>query len=292
MTPEGVEMQSGDQFELDATYCAITCSAKAPVAIEHVGNDKDLSQHPAYRAFKLESYIGVPICLNGEVYGTLNFSSATPYPREFLAIDIDALQLMAAWIEVELVRRQQEEELNALNQKLKYIADYDSLTNILNRRGMYKYLRKDFNQLNRDQAEGSLAMIDIDHFKKLNDTYGHLKGDKALVAVADKINESLRDYDFVARFGGEEFLVWLPHTNQEKCIEVCLRIMENIAKVSVVSDPITVSIGVCHFRFSDKKQDDMMKIIEDLVAKADSALYKAKSEGRNRVVSHGEQIIY
>lgn len=290
VTPEGVDMNSGDQFEFDATYCAITCEAKKPIAIEYVGQDDEYSKHPAYAAFKLESYIGIPIYLNGEIYGTLNFSSATPYSRKFLDIDIETLQLTASWIEVELIRREQENELQVLNDKLKRLVNYDTLTNVFNRRGIYRVLKKEINQLSRAKAEGCIVMIDIDHFKKINDTYGHQKGDKALVAVSEKITESLRDYDSVARFGGEEFLLWLPNSNKESAAVVCDRVMKKIAEVSVVPIPITVSIGVCHFRFTHEKYDDLTKHIEGLICKADNALYEAKTQGRNCVI-HCEEVI-
>lgn len=292
VTPDDVVMEPGDQFELDSTYCEITCSAKGPVAIEYVGNDENLSKHPAYRALKLESYIGIPIFLKGKIYGTLNFSSATPYYRKFLDIDIDTLQLMASWVEVELIRREQEHELKVLNEKLKHLAHYDSLTNVLNRRGIYKVLKKDFNEVSSLKSEGCLAMVDIDHFKKLNDSFGHQKGDKALVEVSQKIAESLGDNDSVARLGGEEFLLWIPNANLESCKVVCDRVMKNIENISVVPSTITVSIGVCHFRFNDEQQDDLTKIIETLIAKADGALYEAKSQGRNCLINCDETILY
>ena len=290
VTPADVPMQPGDQFDFNDTYCSITYSAQGPVALEHIGKDDELGSHPAYKAFGLESYIGIPIRLSGELYGTLNFSSPKPYPRKFRNIDIDALQLMASWIEVELIRREQEKQLNSLNQELRHLADYDSLTNIPNRRGMYKKLYKGLNQLTRMHGEGVLAIIDIDHFKKLNDTYGHQKGDEALVATAQKITDSLRDYDFAARFGGEEFLLWLPDTNQEECAAVCQRIMQNIAKISITPEPLTISIGACHFRFSSETPGEISKLLDDLINKADSALYQAKTQGRNRLISYTEPL--
>lgn len=114
-------------------------------------------------------YIGVPIRPNGELYGTLNLSSPAPYPRKFHDFDIDALQLMASWIEVELIRREQEGLLNALNQELRLQADFDSLTRVPNRRGMYMHLHKGLNEIMRAHESATLAIIDIDHFKKLND---------------------------------------------------------------------------------------------------------------------------
>ena len=128
VTPEGVELNPGDTFDYNATYCQITCSSFSPVAIENMGKDDRYAKHPAYEAFGLESYIGVPIFIDDEVFGTLNFSSATPYERSFAQVDIDALKLMASWIEVELIRRKQEERLKELNAKLEYQAFNDALT--------------------------------------------------------------------------------------------------------------------------------------------------------------------
>lgn len=116
VTPDQVEMAPGDCFEYGITYCNITCTANEPLAIENVGKHDKYANHPAYEAFQLESYIGVPIRVQGRLYGTLNFTSPTPYPRHFNEIDIDALKLMASWVEVELVRQEQEAKLKKANQ--------------------------------------------------------------------------------------------------------------------------------------------------------------------------------
>ena len=291
VTPEAVELKAGDRFTLDTTYCGITCEAQAPVALEYIGEHDMYARHPAYKAFGLESYIGMPIRLNGELYGTLNFSSPAPYPRHFQEIDIDAVQLMASWIEVELIRRQQEEQLNKLNQKLKRLANYDSLTEIPNRRGMYKKLKKSMNLLSRTGGEGTLAIVDIDHFKKLNDTYGHQLGDKALVETAKQISNSLRDYDFVARLGGEEFLIWLPNSNLNGCAKVFSRVMKAIGSIELTEDPITVSIGAYYLGFNESSlPSDFEMLADKMIAIADQALYEAKETGRNKVVTRSGSI--
>lgn len=118
VTPEGVEMKPGDTFDFDITYCEITCGADKPVALEHVGKDDKYGTHPAYSAFGLEAYIGVPIKVGGQLYGTLNYSSAMPIPRKFSEFDIDALMLMASWLERELLRQQQADTIQALQAKL------------------------------------------------------------------------------------------------------------------------------------------------------------------------------
>jgi len=116
VTPEGVDLNPGDEFDFGVTYCNITCTANEPIAIEHMGKNDKYADHPAYEAFQLESYIGVPIRVRGRLYGTLNFTSPNPYPRNFLDIDLDALKLMASWVEVELFRQEQELRLKRANQ--------------------------------------------------------------------------------------------------------------------------------------------------------------------------------
>lgn len=286
MAPPEVLIHKDDQFDFDDTYSSIRCFSQDPIALAHVAKDAQLATRSVYKVSQLESYIGIAINIKDEFYGTLSFSSALALPRKFLDIDIDVLGLMASWIEVELMRRKQENKLNVLNQSLKYQANYDLLTNIYNRRGMYENLHKGLNLLNRAGGDFTLAIIDIDHFKKFNDTYGHQKGDEALVCVVKKIKESIRDYEFVARLGGEEFIIWLPNTNHQGSAVVFERIMQSISTIPIARDPITVSIGSCYFIFNNKYSGDLTKLVDELMSKADRALYEAKSKGRNRFVNH------
>ena len=117
VAPETVPLADGDCFPLARTYCVRTLAARGPVGFEHVAKS-DFATHPAYQDFGLECYIGAPIMVNHEVYGTLNFSSPNPGDRAFDPIDIDALQLMATWMGAELSREQIQSELLASNQKL------------------------------------------------------------------------------------------------------------------------------------------------------------------------------
>lgn len=284
VVPQEIVLANGDSFELAHTYCSITYAKQAEIYLEHIGKNDQYASHPAYLNLRLESYIGIPIRVQGKLYGTLNFSSPAPYPRQFLATDIDALRLMASWIEVELHRRQQEQELAALNAKLKYQANYDSLTNVLNRRGMYKHLRTEINQLTRARHDATLAIIDIDHFKKLNDTYGHQTGDTVLTAIAKIITQSIRDFEMVARYGGEEFLLWLPRTNHQASGIVFQRIMKNIAELTCTHEPITISVGACYIQLTKPQPVDINALIDQVIGHADHALYEAKNNGRNRTV--------
>ncbi|MGF1759759.1 sensor domain-containing diguanylate cyclase [Photobacterium sagamiensis] len=283
--PEDISLKSGDSFELGATYCSLVCYTDEPVAVEHVGQSDELGQHPAYRELGLESYIGIPIRCHGDLYGTLNFSSAKPYPRKFKDIDIDSLKLMASWIEVELIRRQQEAELLAMNRDLLKQAATDSLTKLPNRRCLFKYLRQEVNRLNRSCNESALVLIDIDHFKAVNDHYGHQHGDLVLAEVANVLRGVLRDYDFVARYGGDEFLLWLPENRAAQINTVCKRIMTNIEALSVTDKPITLSMGICQYQSTGHYRGSVDGLIDMLIERADKALYAAKQQGRNRFVT-------
>jgi diguanylate cyclase (GGDEF)-like protein len=136
----------------------------------------------------------------------------------------------------------------------------------------------------RTRSPLAVALIDIDHFKMVNDTYGHLAGDKALRAVTDALREQLRSYDLAGRFGGEEFAILLPQTREDHALSIADRLRMHIAGLSVpVSDDgkpencirLTVSVGVAPL-------DDTNRELTDLLAAADSALYLAKQAGRNR----------
>ncbi|MCW8331586.1 sensor domain-containing diguanylate cyclase [Photobacterium sp. SDRW27] len=280
--PDDVQIEAGDCFELGKTYCSVTSHAGGPIAIENVGQSDELGHHPAYRELQLESYIGIPVYCRGKLFGTLNFSSAAPYPRQFKDIDIDSLQLMASWIEVELLRRQQEAELQSLNRKLQEQARTDSLTKLPNRRSLFKHLRKEVKRINQNASKSTLVVIDIDHFKKINDQYGHQHGDKTLVAIAGTLREALRSDDFVARYGGEEFVLWLPETKPEQIDDICERIMAGIKALHITAKPITVSMGICHFDCSGEYQNSIDTLLDMLISHADKALYLAKQNGRNR----------
>ncbi len=160
------------------------------------------------------------------------------------------------------------------------VAHEDYLTGALNRRGMDEALEREFSRADRHQAPISLAMMDIDHFKKLNDTHGHATGDTALQHLAKIVRSVLRTTDVIARFGGEEFLIILPGTSLEDGILIMTRTQRELTKNYFLHNNerllITFSAGVAERR----PGEDMQSLIE----RADGALYTAKNSGRNRVI--------
>lgn len=156
----------------------------------------------------------------------------------------------------------------------------DQLTGALNRRGMDEALGREMARAQRLQAPLSLGLLDIDHFKKLNDRLGHQAGDEALRYLARVVRDLLRPTDILARYGGEEFLILLPNTPVEEAERVLVRIQRELTRQFFMHDNervlITFSAGVTQLR---EEQEDQSA----LIARADAAMYQAKSHGRNRV---------
>jgi diguanylate cyclase (GGDEF)-like protein len=162
------------------------------------------------------------------------------------------------------------------------LANADGLTGLNNRRHLFELGTREFELTRRHKRSFSVMMMDIDHFKKFNDTYGHDIGDKILKLVASAIKEAARTTDIIGRYGGEEFTVLLPEAELDGAKIVAERIRENVAAKRLKTEEYgelscTISIGVAMLG-SDEKD------IEELIKKADAKLYEAKESGRNRVV--------
>lgn len=166
-------------------------------------------------------------------------------------------------------------------------ATLDALTGFYNRRQMEERIKQEISSAKRKHTSLCAIMVDIDYFKRVNDTYGHAAGDFILKTVAKIMRSQLREYDIAARYGGEEFAILLPFTEKDEAVMVAERLrkaVENkfidIEKVNSQNDTktiqITISLGVYQFKNSDKNQD--------LLINADKALYEAKETGRNQVI--------
>jgi diguanylate cyclase (GGDEF)-like protein len=170
--------------------------------------------------------------------------------------------------------------------ELKIEADkayYDPLTGIYNRRFFDASMKRLINSLSRSDSLLSLLMIDIDFFKRYNDTYGHLEGDKCLKIIAQTLSKSItREDDFAARYGGEEFVVVLPNTGEQGAQLIADKLLVNVQDCNIpheqndAADCVTISIGVTTGKVAHTHSTD------DFVKKADELLYKSKQGGRNR----------
>jgi diguanylate cyclase len=176
-----------------------------------------------------------------------------------------------------------EKRIQELTAELDYIgqvAHQDYLTGALNRRGMDEAIEREFNRADRHNTALCIAMLDIDHFKKLNDTLGHATGDEALTHLVKVLKDVLRTTDVLARYGGEEFIIILPDTPQDEAVKVITRVQRELTKNFFMYNNervlITFSAGVAERALNEAP--------EALIPRADAALYKAKHSGRNQVV--------
>ena len=183
-------------------------------------------------------------------------------------------------IDVALDKWTRLQQAMADKEKLEILATFDSLTGLYNRRAILGKLHELINLANRYKEDFSLSMLDIDHFKRVNDRYGHLTGDEVLEKIAALTSRNIRDTDIVGRYGGEELIIILPKTNLSSAWVVAERLRTIIEKTEMKDSAgnvfaITVSQGLAGW----ERDEDATS----LISRADEALYKAKEKGRNRV---------
>ena len=165
--------------------------------------------------------------------------------------------------------------------ELEKLSQTDELTQLPNRRSLMEKIGQEIFHHNRRKRAMGLAMIDLDHFKGVNDQYGHQVGDQALFELARTISDSCRNYDVVGRYGGEEFVVMLPDSRKEQAIATCERIRQRVESTRFCRMEeelhLTISIGLAC------KEEEEKAVLEELFHRADAALYLATGKGRNRV---------
>jgi two-component system cell cycle response regulator len=198
---------------------------------------------------------------------------------DFLTKPLDVVELRARLRSGERVIGLQEGLLEA-QEALRRLAAHDDLTGLWNRRMILERLETELHRAERESTHVSVAMVDLDHFKAINDTYGHAAGDVVLRHAADRMRTILRDYDYLGRYGGEEFLMVVSRSEGATPTEVAERCRRAVAeRPATIGDrrvAVTVSVGVASTRVVG--YDELA-----LIQAADAAMYQAKVEGRNRV---------
>ncbi len=179
------------------------------------------------------------------------------------------------------LRKRTNRKLQELNAQLYELATTDSMTKLFNRRHFLESAENEFLRQHRKHTQSAMLMMDIDFFKKVNDTYGHATGDAAIISVADQLKSSLRKYDLVGRLGGEEYAMMLVDCDIDKATDIAARLCREVEESDIVFDGntinITISIGISPLLDNDTK-------VEQSLVRADQALYEAKENGRNRFV--------
>lgn len=170
-------------------------------------------------------------------------------------------------------------KLTSAQNQLKQLSVTDDLTSLYNRRGAYKHLEAEIEKTRESRKSFMIFLIDIDHFKKINDHYGHHGGDSVLIRVCSVMKESIREMDFLSRWGGEEFLLLLPGTDSSEGKKAAEKIRKSIEETVTLYEGrtihVTITLGGCLY----KPGDNLTRCIEH----ADRALYSGKALGRNRV---------
>ncbi len=221
--------------------------------------------------FENRTILGIPLILRGEVIGVVSMQAAEPN-----AYDLDQIRLL------ETIAQQTSIAMDnaKLFEKIQTMAITDSLTGLYNRRHFYLILENEVERAKRYKNSLSLIMLDIDHFKRVNDQLGHLAGDKVLAFLANVCNSQLRQPDVMFRYGGEEFVILLPESNKEDALNVAERIRKAIEESTFETKKgkvnITISIGV-----SEYEEDHPGP--SEFVESADKAMYASKEAGRNCV---------
>lgn len=219
-------------------------------------------------------YAGAPlITRGGQALGTVCVIDRVP--RSFDEDDRETLTDLAAIVMDEL-------ELRLANRELAVLAQTDPLTGSLNRRTFFSLSEREIGRRRRTGCDIAVLVLDIDHFKKINDTYGHSAGDRVLAQFADQIGQTIRVQDVFARLGGEEFGLILPDASLNQAIETGERLRRIVEQTPIHTDAgpikITVSMGAAMVKPGEAS-------VESALQRADQALYRAKHCGRNRVVA-------
>lgn len=224
----------------------------------------------------------LPILMVGEEDQTDKLAKALDLgANDYLMKPVDRNELLAR-VRTQIRRRRYQERLRDNYEQSLSLALTDSLTGLYNRRYLLSHLRRLMEDTSHRQKPLSLLVLDVDYFKRVNDTYGHAVGDMALQHITEVMRTNVRNVDTVARLGGEEFVIVMPDTHEAFAVRIADRLRQRVADTAMVlpdgrSLSVTVSIG-CAMR--ESPDDDT---VEALMNRADQALYRAKNAGRNRV---------
>jgi diguanylate cyclase (GGDEF)-like protein/PAS domain S-box-containing protein len=289
---EGCLIYANGRFELMTGYTQTELLQKSFWDLVHP-EDRDLVRKRDVARAKGESVVSQSqfrfLCNHGEIKWVEVLASVMDYHGSAANMGN-----VADISERKLAEKQREELISDLMQTreaLHFRATHDGLTGILNRAAVLDALQKEISRASRENRPLAVVMADVDHFKAVNDQYGHLAGDAVLREIARRISDSVRPYDIVGRYGGEELLITLPGCDESGAANFAERLRKSICDkpINTPEGPIdaTISIGVAVFSGAYNEDTD------HLIKSADSALYSAKAAGRNCFhIAHSTEIIH
>ena len=271
------------ETEREDSFGAAVVKSGQILVVEDASKDARFASSPLVAgSTAVRFYAGVPLRARGQVVGTLCIMD--PAARSLEPGPQQLLKDLSVWAETELKSvhlSESQQQLIAECERLQEMALVDPLTRTWNRTGILEVLDKEWALSQREHRALGAIVLDIDHFKKVNDTYGHDGGDEVLKRVADRLRLSVRPYDAIGRMGGEEFLILLPKSGPGTVERVAERIRQAVQDVPIeVGDTqvqVTVSLG------GNSLLPDSSTSREEFLRAADQALYQAKSSGRNRL---------
>lgn len=236
-----------------------------------IDNDVNPDCYPFTRGRNIRSLICVPLISKGNVLGIVLIEHSMP--NAFNSDNVRLLEIISQQVGIAI-------ENARLYQQMHDLAIRDGLTGAYNRLYFQDHLETEFRKAQEENYSLSLLIFDIDHFKKFNDTYGHLFGDLVIKNIAAYIMKKLRKEDIFARYGGEEFVILMPHTTLEQVLDKAEELRKGIGSLVItdkeISASVTISVGVSTYPDTADSQVTLLK-------SADNALYEAKRQGRNRV---------
>lgn len=262
---EGLDASETPRSE---SFCAHAIRQRAPLLIPDATLDPRVADYPAVTEDPhVRSYAGVPL-VTSDGYNVGALCAVDTRRREFSESELDILRNFARIVVNEM--------------ELRRIAERDQLTGVLTRRGFIEKANQEIARCHRYGRTASLVLIDVDHFKTVNDTWGHPAGDRVLRELAATIEAAGRSADVLGRLGGEEFAMLLPETGVAEARAAAERFRAAIAARPIAVDPphtitVTASFGIAML-------DATTTMAEEWIARADEPLYRAKREGRNRCV--------